>query len=626
MSVKAPLWLIGLVAMAALAVPAAAWAQGEDDLEDEEDLEGFDDLEDEEDLEDAGDLEKDVEKEDDLEKGGFGSGDAAAPSGDSAEVVDGTFVGEGRFFVRRPLADRSKTAVAGSLTSSSLFFHELGVEFDESDRYDDTRAASQRIFTDLRGQLTAAHIAGSSWWFRGDVRGRFSPDNCGPEDEERDLINPCTRYQSGTFGGDETEIRELHISRRTGSSEAYVGRQYVLDLAAHRLDGIQLRLVRSPRLTLIAFAGLHPQKASRDLRQDYPESAPQTDGSTKRIMPATGGAGVAYRLERLYGAFGGVAVVPLVEESMLLGGDGQLEDPRIFLTSNGYYRRSAALDLYHYAVLDVAGSAGPALTNVTVGVNYRPSPVLRTYVQVNHLDTETLTALTQTQLNTPSGDADQIQNNIEVLRIAQDSARVGISGSLSERRYELSTSVALRRRPEVTLTSPDGNQTLVLAAAQDIEALIRFVDRESYAGSRLGAQVSRSFGIGEDRFQRASTLSVRADISKPVMDGKAELEGHAMVIQSTTVGSAQPGTNCSINPPGMGGIDPNTFEACFGDGSALTATVGGLAFYRISTDLMGVFSATLAAQKLEPSENIVELDVPSVIYPISAFLRLAYRF
>jgi hypothetical protein len=321
-----------------------------------------------------------------------------------------------------------------------------------------------------------------------------------------------------------------------------------------------------------------------------------------------------------------VAVVPLVEESALRGGDGQLEDPRIFLTSSGYYRRSAALDIYHYGVLDVAGSAGLALTNFSVGVNYRPSPVLRTYVQVNHIDTETLTALTQTQLTTPSGDADQIQNNIEVLRIAQDSARVGISGSLSERRYELSTSVALRRRPEVTLTSPDGNQTLVLAAAQDIEALVRFVDRESYAGSRLGAQVSRSFGIGEDRFQRASTLAVRADISKPVMDGKAELEGHAMVIQSTTVGSAQPGTNCSINPPGMGGIDPNTFEACFGDGSALTATVGGLAFYRISSDLMGVFSASLAAQKLEPSENIVELDVPSVIYPISAFLRLAYRF
>ena len=625
--------------MALVAGPTALWAQGEDDLED--------DLE--EDLEE--DVEDDVEDDGEDEKR-FGREEATPPpAAPIDEVVEGTFVARERFFFDGIDDEKSRksTKTSGSLTSSSVFFRELGVELPAPENpIPNTNQApqletAQRVFTDLRAQLSADHMGGSKWYFRGDLRGRFAPGSCDASDPERDPTDPtrgidpaardaCTRFQSGTFGGDELELRELHLSMRGDTTEIYAGRQWVLDLAAHRLDGLQLRYKSSPRVTYLVFGGLHPQRISRDIRQDYPEkfnpdfdpadpmSPPRTDG---RVMPVTGGAGLAYRFEKLYGALGGVLVHPLAEEDETFGGSGQLEDPRAFLTANGYYRHSASLDVYHYAVLDVLGSAALALTNLTVGINLRPSPRLRTYLQVHRFDTETLTAVTQDKLENPqpTDGLDGIQNNIEVLRIAADEARVGLSGSFSMRRYEASTSVAVRRRPEVTLESPDGGATLLLPAAQDIDVTLRFVDRRSFAGLRLALQLSRSFGFGEARFQRAETLVLRGSASKTVSDGKGEVELWASGIKSTVASAAEMGT-C-----GAAGIDEDSFDACFGDGGATTATVGALGFYRLSTSTMAVASTSVGYQKIDPSSDTINMDYEQgSIIPFTAFLRLAYRF
>lgn len=637
--------LSAALAASILWVAAPAWAQ--DDLED-------DDLEE--------DLEDDVELPDD-EEGGDEKGDeegdkaggssSSGSSGDAIdEVVEGTFIARERFFFDGvdDEESRKKTKTTGSLTSSSVFFRELGVELPAppvmtpNTNQEAQLDASQRVFTDLRAQILSEHIGGSKWYFRGDLRGRFAPGSCDASDPLRDPTDPtrdptdpanrnaCTRFQSGTFGGNELELRELHLSSRGESTEIYAGRQWILDLAAHRVDGLQIRYKSSPRVTYLVFGGLHPQKISRDIRQDYPEkfnsdfdpadpnSAPRTDG---RVMPVTGGAGLAYRFEKLYGALGGVLVHPLAEDADNFGGNDQLEDPRVFLTANGYYRQSASLDVYHYAVLDVLGSAAPALTNLTVGVNLRPSPRLRTYLQVNRVDTETLTAVTQDKLENPqpTDGADGIQNNIEVLRVASDEARVGLSGSFSMRRYEASTSFAVRRRPEVTLTSPDGNATLILPAAQDVDVTLRFVDRRSFSGFRIAGQVSKSFGFGDDQFQRADTLIVRGSASKTVADGKGEVEAWVSGVQSSVVSATDMG-NCAA-----AGVDQNNFDACFGDGGATTVTVGALGFYRLSKKVMAVASASIGAQKIEQSSSAVDPALEQgTIIPFTAFLRLAYRF
>lgn len=648
--------LVVALGLALAAVPGtAAWANDEDDLEEDdlEDEEQPDDLEDDLEADEEGDPQGD--EEDDLEgdeESAFG-GDAESQVRPGAvdEVVEGTFIARERFFFDGvdDAESRKTTKTSGSLTSSSVFFRELGVNLPVPPvQTPNTNQApqlekSQRVFTDLRAQLSAQHIGGSSWYFRGDLRGRFTPGACDASDPARDPTDPtggiapaardaCTRFQSGTFGGNELELRELHLSTRGDKTEIYLGRQWVLDLAAHRLDGLQLRYKSSPRVTYIAFGGLHPQKISRDIRQDYPEkfntdfdptdmmSAPRTDG---RVMPVTGGGGLAYRFEKLYGALGGVLVHSLAEEADDFGGNNQLEEPRLFLTANGYFRQSASLDIYHYAVLDVLGSAAPGITNLTLGINYRPSPRLRTYLQINRVDTETLTAVTQDKLENPQPTdmVDGIQNNIEVLRIAADQARVGLSGSFSMRRYEASTSVAVRRRPEVTLTSPDGGATLLLPAAQDVDVTLRFVDRRSFGGFRLAGQVSKSFGFGEARFRRAETLAVRGSASKDVAEGKGEIEGWVSGVQSTVVAGGDMGTCLAL------GADQANFDSCFGDGGAKTLTVGALGFYRLSSSVMAVASTSVGYQKIDPSSDSVNPNFSQgSIIPFTAFLRLAYRF
>lgn len=598
-----------------LAAPATAVAQEDD----EEDLESLD----EEDGGGASDEEGAADEK--VTKFSSDRDVASDEAVNEKDDLEGPFIDTGRFFADKPETAKSleKTRVSGSLTSSSMYFREVGVELPEPMGASDTGPGAtsiERMFTDLRAQLHAQHISGSGWDFKADTRGRYDPRSCDVTDDTLGTVNPCLRTQSGTFGGQELEVRELFLDRKSKSLDLTFGRQYILDLAAHRVDGLGLRYKSSPHVSYLAFAGLHPQKASRDIRQDYPDSVVQTDGSTKRIMPVTGGAGLAYRYKTLYGALGGVAVAPLVEDSATLGGDGKLEQPRVFLTSNGYYRQSSTIDLYHYAVLDVAGAAALELTNLTLGLNFRPNPTLRAYLQLNRVDTESLTALVQTKLDTPNADGDPanldaIQNNIEVLRIAQDSVRGGVSGSFARRRYEASTSVALRRRDEVTLTSPGGQNSFTLQPAQDLEAIVRLVDRRSLGGFRIGAQVSKSFPVGDATFQRSTTLVGRLDASKDYNHGKAELELHALAVQSDTESGAGDMSVCLLNST------PEQLEDCFSRTSARTISVGAVTFYRVSQKVMAVASGSLGVQNIDTDV----LD-QGTIYPISLYLRLAYRF
>ena len=60
------------------------------------------------------------------------------------------------------------------------------------------------------------------------------------------------------------------------------------------------------------------------------------------------------------------------------------------------------LDIYHYVVLDLQSADGFALTNLSLGANYRPKPGITLSGAFNRVDTETLNSITQTQiLETP---------------------------------------------------------------------------------------------------------------------------------------------------------------------------------------------------------------------------------
>jgi hypothetical protein len=532
--------------------------------------------------------------------------------------------GEDRFFfvAEEAEAERKETAFDGSLTSTSFFYTESG---GEGDPYNGLGTAPtnaspvNRLFTDLRAQLDAKHVSGSKYDVRADARGRLTGSaTANPSNDGNPNDIP---FQSGLLHGNELELREFYLRRDSSEFDWAVGRQYTLELAAVKFDGIKIERTASQKWRYIGFAGLYPTRGSRDIREDYPvhrDNDPDTAGDQpKRIMPVAGGVGAAYRYERAYGSFGAVAIAPLANDLSQLNEAGQrtgtLEKPRVFATSTGYWRQSMQLDFYHYAVVDAYGAAGAGITNLTLGLNWQPVHTLRTYAQVSRIDTETLNVQAQTKLEDPDVNPSLgIQNNVEVARISQDAARVGVSASLRNR-FEISTSGALRRRPELTLQSADGGLTAIFPAAQAADITIAAVDRRSWKDLRIGLSGTRSFPVGDANVDRARTLTVRGDASRTILGGRAEVEGNVTFLQSR---DDNLGTACNIG----------TIATCYGASRTNSISLGGLLFYRFKPAWYVVANAALGRQSLTTTVMEGETAPQGAILTAFAFLRLAHRF
>ena len=538
----------------------------------------------------------------------------AALAGPAAAQVPG----EDRFFfvAEESEEERDETAFDGSLTSSSFYYKELG---NQGDPYGgigqgpESASPIDRLFTDLRAQLEAKHIRGSKFDVRADLRGRLTTTYRAAQTNNIDAEPGTIPYQSGTFYGDELEIREMYLRRDGSEIDWSVGRQFVLELAAVRFDGVKVERQQSERWRVIGFAGTYPTRSSRDLRDDYPVGDNDPDPGAvapKRIVPITGGLGAAYRYQRLYGAFGLVGIAPLANDQAT----GTLEKNRVFLHSNGYWRQSNKLDLFHYAVLDALGADGAGVTNLTLGANWQPVQALRAYASVSRVDTETLNVQAQTRLEEPDpeGAVGVIQNNIEVSRIAQDAARVGLSGSIRNR-FEISTSGTLRRRPELAVPTSDGAMDIVFPASQAADITISAVDRDSWKDLRIGLSGTRTIGIGDANLYRSKSLIVRADASRAILDGKAEVEGNLTYLNSQ---DDNIGSTCSV-------IDP---ASCYGAARMTSVSLGGLMFYRFKPTWFLVGSATLGRQLLTTTVMAEQTVSQPPVTTASLFLRLAYRF
>jgi len=355
------------------------------------------------------------------------------------------------------------------------------------------------------------------------------------------------------------------------------------------------------------------------VRDDYPVADNDPDPATveeKRIMPVSGGLGASYRFERAYGAFGAVAIFPLANDYQT----GTLEKPRVFATANGYWRQGPTVDIFHYTVIDATGAAGAGLTNLTLGLNWQPAPSLRTYVQVNRVDTETLNVVAQTQLEDPDLAAGRpvtaVQNNIEVQRIAQDSARVGISVALAQR-FEVSTSGAARRRPELVVTRgdpADPTDDIIFPAAQGADITFSAVDRRSLKDMRIGVSATRSFSVGNVNLYRTRSWVARLNASREVAGGKGELEGDFTYVQSK---DDNRGTACA---------SAAVIADCYGAAEVQSFTLGGLGNYRFRPDWFVVGSAAVGRQLMSAADAVGMLQAQPSILTLNLFLRLAYRF
>jgi hypothetical protein len=511
-----------------------------------------------------------------------------------------------RFFVDKVDTEKTEegTLVQGSIASSTFLYKESAGNYPNLDI--GPAAGPTRVFTELRLQTDFRHISASRWDARVDARARVVP-----QPENPSTITPTNQVQSGLTGKNEYELRELWIIRAGKRSDFFLGRQFVPDLGAVKLDGIRVDYAQSAKLTLIGFGGLYPVRGSRSITTDYPQLETETGAAAGRFV-TTGGFGAAYRTINAYGAIGGVAMYPLQKES-----------PRFYVTSQGYLRSGAKLDVYHFALVDLIGSAASdasshiQITNLSLGANFKPDPRLRLTASINRVDTETLNVqagafldeLDTSDMGTLPGNK-IVQNDAYIFRIATDTARVGVSAGLGkQQRFELSTALSFRRRPALTLRSPDGTITASLPAAQSVEVWGGIVDRRSLLNTRIGIDGSQSFAVGELAFQRSVVFVGRLFVNREIRGGRGEWEAEASYTQvkDTVLGM---NLGCTM------------ISDCYGTSNNKVMSVGGQLFYRIKADWFGIGTLHLMRISNKRSDQLVDPTVTGV----TGFVRIAKRF
>ncbi len=539
--------------------------------------------------------------------------------------------GQDRFFADKAEpedAPEDATLFQGSLTSTSFIYRETGqiaAALTGAAAGVENASKLQRLFTELRARLDARHISGSAYDFHADARARLTP-----KQKFDDGYTPASDWgtQVGVYGHNEYDIRELYLRRYGVRTDLTFGRQYVPELATVKIDGVRFTYSKTDVWNVVGFAGLYPNRTSRSVLDDYPKAAPTMVGGApgKRIMPVAGGIGGAYRMEKMYGSLGAVAILPLAKEQ--LTGGPRDEQPRVFVTANGYWRRSSKLDIYHFVVLDLYGSnatdrgelqgtiAKIPLTNFSVGVNYRPNTNLRVTAAVNRVDTETLNVIAQTKLEDPDTNPQNIvQNNIEVQRMSQQSARLGVSGAFKQRRFEISASALARSRPEISLTvQPDGT-AVTIPAAEALELTLQATDRRSYKGHRISGQYTAILGRGNTNLYRTDANIVRLDATREVKDGMGEYDINLGYITSKDENRGQACPAAVLDP----------FTSCFGTSAINTVSLSGLFFYRPAVNWFVVVSASAASQGITILDGGTAVKQPRILI-LTGFLRIARRF
>ena len=459
----------------------------------------------------------------------------------------------------------------------------------------DNASPFSRYFFDLRLQASAQRVDKRGWSTRSDARVRSASDN---------------NVQSGASTGNEYEVRELSV-RRAGRRTAFgLGRQTVGEVAATTIDGVRVDLRFNSRWRAVAFGGAYPDRGSRSLDTDYPRvrlGDGMDDGD--RIIPIAAGVGGAYATTSLHTTAGMAAIAPLTESP----DTGARDDPRLFLTTSGYWRPSRRASLYHYAVADVAGEAGAGLTNLSAGVNANVTRNVLLRASVHHIDTELLALTARNHLEDPDTDAmGVVQNNIEVQRISSDSARGTVSVSLARRRFQLSASGGLRRRPELSVPVSDGSE-FTFPETRAAEATLTVLDRRSILGLRLGATFALVTPIGDAAPTASSTRVARVRASRQLAKGRGQWQLDLGYLHGEDSVTSAPCT----------GLDP---LACYGAASVRALQGGGLLAAPVTKATLLIADVHVGAERVTATgEGGNKVEQPTRLVT-TGFLRIQRRF
>ena len=531
-----------------------------------------------------------------------------------------------RFFVDKVDTDATedRTLIQGSVTFSALGYFEKGGPYGNAgatNTVGNDTTAPATYWGDLRLQTDFRHIDGGRWDGRVDFRARFvdTPDNDvqGP-DAAANVISTQPNYvQSGYLGQNEYDLRELWLVRNGVRTDLTLGRQFIADLGAIKIDGVRFDYASSPKLTYLGFVGLYPQRGSRSLTTDY-EEWKTPDGQDAGRFVGAAGFGGAYRTQQAYGAVGAVAME---------GFSG--DESRLFVTSQGYWRINPQLDFYHFALIDIlttgdatitttSPSYGPELTNLSAGLNYKPNAALRLTASFNRVDTDTLniqaasffTNVNPTTISSPG----YVLNEIYINRLASNEARASISAALGHnQRFELTAALSYKERPDFTLTPTVGTGPaavgIPVAAAQSVEIYGSVTDRHSIANLRLGIDGVQTITVGSVAYERSEVFALRGFAGRELASGNGEWEAELSYASTQDVAGGDTCTNVAV---------------CFGASSASVLSLGGTFYYRITRNWFTVDSAYVERTAIKTTQPTTTSDAP--IDGLTLFGRIAYRF
>jgi hypothetical protein len=540
-----------------------------------------------------------------------------------------------RFFVDKVDSAKTEkgTLVQGSLTLSTFLYAEgggaYGLPANTTYMGGNDTTAPPVYWGDLRLQTDFRHIGDGRWDGRVDFRARFvnTPENDveGPGGGTFVGTPPISTQpnlvQSGLLGGNEYDLRELWLIRNGVSTDVIFGRQFIPDLGAVKIDGVRVDYASSPKFTYLGFAGLYPLRGSRSLSTDYGDSYdPNTGADLGRIFTGAGGFGGAYRTQQAYGSVGGVALVPFSTET-----------PRVFLTSQGYWRVNPKLDFYHFALIDIVSSYGAQLTNLSAGINYKPTARLRVTASFNRTDTDTLniqaanfftnngigvvpTGMTAATPASPG----YVLNEIYVSRIATNEGRASISAGLgTNERFELTGAATLRERPDFNLnptvaSGMPAGPAVAIKAGESLELYGSFTDRHSFKDMRLGIDGLNTFAVGDTPYDRVTVTSIRVFAARELESGKGEWEAEASYSGASDQGSS---TVVTCGSP----------DTCYGASKNLVLSIGPTFYYRLSRDWLVLAMIYLQRTSIDYYGGGAKLsDAP--IDGFTGYARIANRF
>jgi len=477
------------------------------------------------------------------------------------------------------------------ITLSTFLFRETGAD---APALVDQGAALQnaspvrRYFGDLRAELSAGGLVL-------DARIRQTTSE---------------RYQAGASGGGEYDIRTLDYRLGSATTFVTIGRQFVEPVGATRIDGIAVTHKLTGEIAATLFGGAFPELGSRSLDTDYVRlrNAFGRDGSL--LVPITGGLGVAYQTPSYHGDLG-AAAVHVAQDAP---GATAAEKSRVFTTSSGYWRIGAPVEIYHFALLDVAGDRGVNLTNGSVGIDARPGSAVQLTASVHHVSTDILQIAARNLLSDPDPSAiGVVQNNVAVLHISQDVARAAASLSLADQRFELSASGSVHRRPAVSVALADGSGAAVFPEARSADATLAILDRRSLGGLRTQLSASLMYPMGGGAGNRARGTLGRLSASRTFAHERGQIEADVMAERFRDVDSST----------GMCMTSLDAF-ACYGTSTTIAAQAGALASWRIGREWLLVADGHAGYRDVRSTSIAGPFAWPKV-YSITSFIRLQWR-